>query len=90
MTLFVDIDILGSRFLGKSRHSHVSPVIGMTKPAPAAISIWRTVTTKSFGRPSNLGLSDSDFCVLAIQTGSLSNPRAMIFFKSFWLVLYNR
>jgi|GEM_PF-5698302 len=25
MTLFVDIDILGSRFLGKSRHSHDFP-----------------------------------------------------------------
>ena len=53
----------------------ILPVIGMINPAPAAISICRTVTTKSFGRPSNFGLSDSDFCVLAIHTGSLSKPR---------------
>ena len=58
------------------------PVIGMMNPAPDAISIWRTVTTKSFGRPSNFGLSDNDFCVLAIQTGSLSKPKSITFFKS--------
>lgn len=39
----------------------ISPVIGITKPAPAAISIYRTVTTKSLGRPNNLGLSERDF-----------------------------
>ena len=67
MTLFVDIDILGSRFLGKSRHSHDFPCNRYDK-------------TCSGG---NFYLADgNDFCVLAIQTGSLSNPRAMIFFKS--------
>ena len=61
----------------------ISPVIGMMKPAPDAISISRTVTTKSFGRPIRSGLSDSDFCVLAMQTGSLSRPRLFIFSRSF-------
>ena len=58
MTLFVDIDILGSRFLGKSRHSHDFPCNRYDKTC-----------------------SGGNF-YLAIQTGSLSNPRAMIFFKS--------
>ena len=39
----------------------ISPVIGITKPAPDAISICLTVTIKSLGLPNSLGLSDNDF-----------------------------
>ena len=39
----------------------IFPVIGTKKLAPTAISIVRTVTKKSFGRPNNFGLSESDF-----------------------------
>ena len=81
MTLFVDIDILGSRFLGKSRHSHDFPCNRYDKTCSGGNFYLADGNDKIF-RPTYLGLSDSDFCVLAIQTGSLSNPRAMIFFKS--------
>ena len=46
----------------------ISPVIGITKPAPAASLISRTVTKKSFGLPSKSGLSDKDFCVLPYKS----------------------
>ena len=49
-------------------------VTTILNPAPAASWISRTVTRKSFGLPSNAGLSDSDCWVFAMQIGSLSNP----------------
>lgn len=39
----------------------IAPVIGTTNPAPAAISISRTVNVKPVGRPKSLSLSESDF-----------------------------
>ena len=36
----------------------ISPVMGIKKPAPAAISISLMVIIKSLGRPKSLGLSD--------------------------------
>ena len=39
----------------------ISPVIGTKNPAPAAISISRTVMVNPFGLPNNAGLSDNDF-----------------------------
>ena len=62
----------------------ILPVIGIKKPAPAAISISRMVMIKSFGRPNKTGLSDKDFWVLAMHTGSFSKPNLAIFFKSFF------
>jgi len=62
----------------------MSPVIGIKNPAPLAISISRTVTTKSFGLPSSSGLSLNDFCVFAMQTGKPESPKSSIFFKSFF------
>ena len=54
----------------------ISPVIGTKNPAPEAISISLTVIIKSFGLPSNAGLSDNDFRVFAIQTGRSSRPNS--------------
>ena len=59
----------------------ISPVIGTRNPAPAAISISRTVMIKSLGRHSNSGLSDRDFCVFAIQIAKPSSPRSWILRK---------
>ena len=63
---------------GKPGIRIISPVIGTINPAPAAISISRTVKVKSLGRPIKSGLSDNDFCVFAIQTGNLFKPRLLI------------
>ena len=41
----------------------IAPVIGTTKPAPAAISISLTVILNPVGLPRSLALSESDFCV---------------------------
>ena len=60
----------------------MSPVIGIKKPAPEAISISLTVIIKSLGLPNNLGLSDSDFWVLAIQTCKCSRFNPLILAKS--------
>ena len=35
-----------------------------------------TVTSKPFGAPRSVGLSESEYWVFATQTGSLSPPRA--------------
>ena len=56
----------------------MSPVIGTKNPAPAAISISLTVIVNPFGLPNKAGLSDNDFCVFAIQTGSPSKPKFAI------------
>ena len=45
----------------------ISPVIGIKKPAPEAISISLTVIVKFLGRPRSFGLSDKDFSVFATQ-----------------------
>ena len=67
---------------GKPGMRMISPVIGIKKPAPAAISISLIVIIKSLGLPNNFGLSDSDFWVLAMHTGRWFNPKSDIFFRS--------
>ena len=57
------------------------PVTGMRKPAPAAISMWLTVSSNPSGLPSSFGLSENEYCVLAMQTGSRSKPRCSISFR---------
>ena len=60
----------------------ISPVIGMRKPAPEAISISLTVIMKSLGRPRRSGLSERDFCVFAIHIARSCKPKSYIFFRS--------
>ena len=57
----------------------IFPIIGIKKPAPAAISNSRTVILKFVGRPISDSLSEKDFCVLAMQIGNLDKPN----FKDF-------
>ena len=52
----------------------MSPQRATTNPAPALIERSVTVRGKPFGRPKSLGLSYSEYCVLATQTGSPENP----------------
>ena len=55
----------------------ISPVSATTKPAPAETFRFRTVTVNPSGAPSRAGSSEKEYCVFAVQTGSLSNPRAV-------------
>ena len=55
----------------------ISPVRTTTNPAPAEIFTFFIVTVKPLGAPSFVGSSEKDYCVFAIQTGSLSKPRAV-------------
>ena len=50
----------------------MSPSSGTTKPAPAASTRLRTVTSNPCGRPASLGLSESEDWVLATQRGRFS------------------
>jgi hypothetical protein len=52
----------------------ISPVRGTRNPAPAAITISRTVTLKFSGRPRSLGLSVNEAGVLAIHIGRFWYP----------------
>ena len=44
------------------------------KPAPADTYASLTFISNPSGRPSNVGSSESEYCVLAIQIGRLPNP----------------
>ncbi len=49
----------------------ISPVSTTTKPAPAEILQFLIVMVKPLGRPSNVGSSENEYWVLAIQIGRL-------------------
>ena len=55
----------------------IAPVMGTTKPAPAATSTSRTVRVKPVGRPSRVSSSDKLFWVLAMQMGKDPMPSAV-------------
>src|SRR5271165_3564361 len=55
------------------------PAITTTKPAPAATCAPVTVSVHPRGAPVSFGLSDSDDCVLAMQTGNRPKPSASNF-----------
>lgn len=54
--------------LGRPGMSIMSPASATIKPAPLLNTSSRMVTSKPSGRPSNLGLSESEYCVLAMMT----------------------
>ena len=56
----------------------ISPAIGIIKPAPVASSISLMLTVKSVGRPVSDELSESEFCVFAIQIAKFENPSFLI------------
>ena len=57
--------------LGRPGMVMMSPVSTTTKPAPALNRTFFTVTRKPLGQPVSAGLSERDYWVLAMQTGSL-------------------
>ena len=64
--------------------SIMSPVIGIKKPAPAAISISLILIVKFSGLPTKLGSSERDFCVLAMQIGKSFKPKSAIVLRFFF------
>ena len=63
--------------LGKPGITITSPVRHTRNPAPLATRISVTLIVKPVGAPSNAGLSDKEYCVLAIHTGKLSRPHSL-------------
>ena len=62
----------------------MSPVRATTNPAPFEILTFLTVSSKSFGAPRSFGSSESEYCVFAIHTGTLSIPFSTILFIEFF------
>ena len=54
------------------------PVRATTKPAPQEARSSRTVMRKPDGRPRSAGLSEKEYCVLAMQMGVSVMPSASI------------
>src|SRR5882724_4966302 len=63
--------------LGRPGISIMFPAITTTKPAPAESDASVTLRTQPEGAPSSLGLSENEYCVLAMQTGSLAKPQSL-------------
>ena len=61
----------------------MSPVSATRKPAPAETFRFRTVMVKPLGAPSLAASSEKEYCVFAMQMGSLSKPRASSSFICF-------
>ena len=59
------------------------PVSATMKPAPALMRSSLTVMRKPVGRPIFVASSDSEYCVLAMQTGILSKPSPSISLSCF-------
>jgi hypothetical protein len=49
------------------------------KPAPALTRRFRTVTVNPLGAPSSAALSEKEYCVFAMQTGSPPKPSCVSF-----------
>ena len=60
--------------LGKPGIVIISPVNATKNPAPIDGFNSRIVIVNPSGRPNNVGSSDNEYCVFAIQIGSLSHP----------------
>ena len=56
-------------FFGRPGIVMMSPVSTTTKPAPALMRTWRTVTRKFLGAPSLAASSEKEYWVLAMHTG---------------------
>ena len=52
----------------------ISPLKATINPAPIDGFKSRIVIVNPFGLANNFGLSDNEYCVLAIQIGKLSQP----------------
>ena len=54
---------------GRPGMSIISPAIATTNPAPLLTTTSRILKGKPSGRPYSAGLSEREYCVLAIITG---------------------
>src|SRR5258708_35054503 len=63
--------------LGRPGISIMFPEITTTKPAPAESDASVILSVQPEGAPSSLGLSENEYCVLAMQTGSLAKPQSL-------------
>src|SRR5215831_16309373 len=52
------------------------PEIATTKPAPAESDAFVTLRVQPLGAPRSFGLSESEYCVFAIHTGSFAYPQS--------------
>src|SRR5215471_2573468 len=69
--------------LGNPGISIMLPAITTTKPAPAESEASVTFKVQPLGAPRSLGLSENEYCVLAMQTGSL--PKHQLWYCSSFL-----
>src|SRR2546423_2437310 len=62
---------------GRPGISIMFPEITTTNPAPAESEASVTFRFQPEGAPNNLGLSEKEYCVLAMQTGSLAKHQSL-------------
>src|ERR1700739_4304577 len=62
---------------GKPGISIMLPEITTTNPAPEESDASVTCSCQPFGAPMRFGLSENEYCVLAMHTGNLPNPHAV-------------
>src|SRR5215470_12087788 len=63
--------------LGKPGISIMLPAMATMNPAPAERDASLMLSVHPVGAPSSLGLSENEYCVLAMQTGSLAKHQSL-------------
>ena len=82
LSILINIHIICRRIFRKSGHRHHISVSTTTNPAPLRCQP-HALSVKPLGLPRSFRLSDSEYWVLAIQTGSLSKPSSLSLAISF-------
>ena len=62
---------------GRPGMSIMLPEMTTTNPAPAESEALLTLSVQPVGAPRRFGSSDSEYCVLAMQTENFSYPHAV-------------
>ena len=70
--------LLAAGSFGKPGIVIMSPLSATMNPAPIDGFNSRIVTVNPDGLANSFGLSDNEYCVLAIHTGKLSQPFRLI------------
>src|SRR6476620_1071807 len=63
--------------LGKPGISIMLPAIATMNPAPAEREASVILSVQPVGAPRSLGLAENEYCVLAMQTGSLAKHQSL-------------
>src|ERR1700704_5431195 len=63
--------------LGRPGISIMLPAIATMKPAPAEREASLILSVQPVGAPGSLGLSENEYCVLAMQTGNWENDQSL-------------